>query len=75
MSAPDHVASHETFVGMLVAWAHVPRGGYGYTVLVPAEITALSLDGTFAEIEVTTAAGRKLTRTVQNTSLRRRGQG
>lgn len=34
----------QLFIGALVTWLHKPRGGYGYTVSIPAEIRAVHRD-------------------------------
>jgi hypothetical protein len=58
------------FVGALVTWLHVPRGGYGYTYPVDAEVKALNLDGTKATIEVKKRDGTLVERQVKTESLR-----
>jgi hypothetical protein len=72
MSVRSVIQSHETFVGMLVSWMHVPRGGYGYTMPVDAQIVSLNPQGDRAIIEVQTRAGRTVRRTVHVDNLRRR---
>jgi len=62
--------SHELFVGALVSWMNKPRGGYGYVVPVDAKVTALSLDGHLADIEVRTKGGATVKRRVCSTKLR-----
>lgn len=64
------IESHETFVGMLVTWLHVPRGGYGYAVPVDAKVVALNLQGNRAVIEVQTKDGRTVRRRVDLDRLR-----
>lgn len=64
------VESHEAFVGALVTWMHVPRGGYGYTMPVDAEIVALNLHGDRVGIRVRTRLGRTVRRYVDVASLR-----
>lgn len=64
------VQSHEVFVGAIVSWAHVPRGGYGFTYPVDAKVIALNLDGTRAKIEVMKRNGDVVTRHVDTTNLR-----
>lgn len=63
------IESHEMFVGMLCAWRLRPRGGYGFTVMVPAKIVRLSLDGKRAVISVETRGGATVHRTVSHRSL------
>lgn len=70
---PRAVGSHELFIGAKLLWAHVPRGGYGYTIYVPAEVVALSLDGTRAKIAVRTKTGESRVRSVKSEDLRWRG--
>lgn len=64
------VQAHEAFVGARVAWVHTPRGGYGYTVEVPARISALSLDGTRATVMVQRRDGSEVARTIETARLR-----
>ena len=64
------VLSHEAFVGALVSWQHVPRGGFGFVCPVDAKIVALNLQGDVADIAVTTRAGRRVERRVKVESLR-----
>lgn len=64
------VESHEAFVGALVSWLHVPRGGYGYEYPVDAEIVALNLQGDRARIKVTTRSGETVHRHVDTSRLR-----
>ena len=64
--------SHELFAGALVDWLHTPRGGYGFTIRVPAKIVALNLMGTIAVIEVKTASGATVRRRVAHVSLRQK---
>jgi hypothetical protein len=64
------IPSHELFNGALVSWVHKPRGGYGFTIVIPAKIVKLSLDGSRATIEVEHRSGRKVRRSVMHTSLR-----
>lgn len=71
MSRP--VESHEAFVGALVTWMHVPRGGFGHTMPVDAKIIALSPHGARATIEVRTKTGGTVHRSVQTANLRWRG--
>lgn len=63
------IESHEIFVGMLCAWRHVPRGGYGLSVMIPARVECLSLDGTRVVIAVQTRSGSTVRRTVSIHSL------
>lgn len=63
------VESHELFVGALVLWAHVPRGGYGFTVRMPARVAALNLQGDVAVIEVHRKDGSRVKRRVGYKSL------
>jgi len=63
------VDSHELFVGALVLWAHVPRGGYGFTVHIPAEVVALNLQGDTAVIEAKRKDGSRVKRSVGFKSL------
>lgn len=64
------VRSHEAFIGALVTWLHVPRGGYGYEYPVDATIVGLNLQGDRARIEVTTRSGENVLRNVSTDSLR-----
>lgn len=64
------VLSHEAFVGALVTWLHVPRGGYGFECPIDAEVVALNLQGDSAVIAVATRAGRTVERRVKVESLR-----
>ena len=64
--------SHELFVGALVDWMHVPRGGYGFTLRIPAQIVALNLMGTIAVIAFKTASGATIRRRVAHVSLRQK---
>jgi hypothetical protein len=34
----DTGGADDVFVGALVTWLHVPRGGYGFTVHIPAKV-------------------------------------
>jgi hypothetical protein len=70
----EPVLAHEAFVGALVSWLHVPRGGYGLICPIDAKIVALSLPGDRATIEVSRRDGRKVRRTVHVASLRWRGR-
>ncbi len=65
-----HVESHELFVGALVLWAHVPRGGYGFTLHIPARVVALNPQGDLAVIEVRRRDGNLVRRRVGYKSLR-----
>lgn len=64
------VQSHEAFIGALVVWMHKPRGGYGYVIPVEAKIVALNLQGDRMVIEVPTANGSRVQRSVGVTALR-----
>lgn len=64
------VLSHEIFIGAIVSWMHVPRGGYGYTVPVDATVKATNLDGTRAVIEVKKRDGSTVERCVMTENLR-----
>lgn len=64
------IASHESRVGMLCYWLHVPRGGYGYVLPVPAKIVGLNLMGDRAIIEVQKRDGSTVRRHVLVTNLR-----
>lgn len=66
----DTVMPHEVFVGALVWWMHVPRGGYGFAMAIPARVTLLSLDGTRAVIATQRRDGREMRRRVLTKSLR-----
>lgn len=67
--APDVIASRdELFCGCLVKWLHKPRGGYGYTVPVPAKV--LAVRRTSITIAARTKDGREVTRHVPFESLR-----
>lgn len=65
----DDVESHQLFVGALVSWLHVPRGGYGYGVHVDAKVVALNLQGNRARIEVAKKDGSTALRDVPVESL------
>lgn len=69
------IASHEAFIGMLVTWVHVPRGGYGYAIPVDATIVKLSVDGTRAVVAVRTKSGARVERNVRTENLRHRDAG
>ena len=56
------------FIGLLCTWAHRPRGGYGYTLPVPAKVVGGTED--WPIIEVRTKAGAKVRRRVSRASLR-----
>lgn len=61
----------DVFPGALVTWMHTPRGGYGYTMPVDAEVVAhASRPGTWVSIRVTTRAGRVVKRRVDVRNLR-----
>lgn len=57
MKAGDHVT-----------WMHVPRGGYGYTMPVDAEI--VKLHGKYATVKVKKRSGEMVRRRVALTALR-----
>jgi len=62
------VEAHELFVGAMVMWLHVPRGGYGYVFPVDAKVLGVHSDR--ARIEVTKADGEIVRRTVRIENLR-----
>lgn len=64
------VQSHETLIGALVVWMHKPRGGYGYLIPVEAKIVALNPQGNRMVIEVPTANGARVHRSVGVDALR-----
>jgi len=64
------VQPHELFVGALVSWMHVPRGGYGYTIPVDAKVVSLNLHGDLAIIEVARRDGSIVKRRVNTEKLR-----
>jgi len=61
----------DVFVGALVTWMHVPRGGYGFEMPIDAKVIAYSRrPRTRVKIEVGTKAGRLVTRWVEAKNLR-----
>jgi hypothetical protein len=47
----------QLFIGALVTWWHVPRGGYGYETPVPAEVRAVHRETCRATIAAKLAKG------------------
>lgn len=61
----------DVYPGALVTWMHTPRGGYGYTMPVDAEVIAHDRrPSTKVTIEVTTTKGAKVRRIVDVKNLR-----
>lgn len=58
----------DVFIGARVTWLHAPRGGYGYTVAIPAKVVGLGPKR--VTIEVKSRNGRMAKRVVCATSLR-----
>lgn len=54
--------------GRLVVWTHTPRGGYGFSVSVPAKV--IRVRGKRVTIEATRADGTKVLRAVAESNLR-----
>ena len=55
--------------GQLMLWMHRPRGGYGYSVPIPAVVVSHHA-GTWVVIEVELRDGSKVKRRVDVASLR-----
>lgn len=61
----------DVFPGSLVTWIHVPRGGYGFDVPIPAKVCVVARrPRTWVVIEVTTRRGALVKRRVDVASLR-----
>lgn len=61
----------DVFPGARVTWIHVPRGGYGYEVPIPATVVAhAGRPRTWVAIEVVRRDGSKVRRRVDVASLR-----
>lgn len=64
----DTGGPNDIFRGARVVWLHVPRGGYGYEIHVPATVVAVGKHA--STIEVITADLRVVRRVVPTGSLR-----
>ena len=53
----------DIYRGALVTWHHTPRGGYGFTLAIPATVVVSGRK--VVRIETTTAAGATVTRNVR----------
>ena len=54
--------------GAHVTWLHIPRGGYGYSMAVDAEI--IKLQGAYATVKIKKKSGEMVRRRVLRSSLR-----
>lgn len=67
----DTGGADDVFLGRLVLWMHRPRGGYGYSVPIPAVVVSHAMrPGTWVVIEVARRDGSKVKRRVDVASLR-----
>lgn len=61
--------------GSRVVWLHVPRGGYGYTLSIPAEVVAIHPTTGWVTISAQRQAGGCVKRVVRVSSLRHPPEG
>lgn len=61
----------DVFTGALVTWLHVPRGGYGYAMPIPATVVIFARSPSRrVRIAVETRRGHVVRRTVDADNLR-----
>lgn len=67
----DTGGTDDVFPGRLMLWMHRPRGGYGYSVPIPAVVVSHAMrPETWVVIEVARRDGSKVKRRVDVASLR-----
>lgn len=64
----DAGGADDLFVGALVTWMHVPRGGYGFVLAVHATVERVTKRR--VTVRVMTAAGSRVKRVVAASTLR-----
>lgn len=68
----DTGSETDVFAGRLCTWIHTPRGGYGFSTPVDAEVLNYSKETGRVTIRVSTASGHPAKRVVAVGNLRER---